>query len=434
MRSAEQTTQPAAPPRGNRPVYLATMTWLVWLPLMAPMVVSLFAGQVSPLRTALSLLGLTAFITLYVWLAWTNARTIVGVGPHDMATTAFELWLPILILLVLSFVLTEANGFAWGGLFIFTCAIASGRLPARQAAELLLSVVLLTLVFGWRHHQPLADSLSAVLWIGFAGVTTITMVWSVRTSRELREQRAELARYTAVTEERLRIARDLHDLLGHSLSLIALKSELAGRLVSIAPERARTEIGDIERVARTALQEVREALAGVRQPTLTGELYAARELLEAAGIVCEMETGHAPPEGLPVPLEAVLAWTVREGVTNVIRHSRAKACVIRVSCADGQARVEIVNDGAAPAAASESGAGSQSGTGLRGLAERVAALGGRFEAGLPAGGGYRLAIALPLDPPVRGADAPPETGGAPSPLPAPSGVADQHGLPSDRSA
>src|SRR5262249_37417767 len=116
---------------------------------------------------------------------------------------------------------------------------------------------------------------SNVFWISLAGLATLTMVWSIATSRRLREEREELARFAAVTEERLRIARDLHDLLRHKLSLIALQSALARRLVAPPPQRAATEISDIERVARKALREVREAVAGYRQPTLASELHSA---------------------------------------------------------------------------------------------------------------------------------------------------------------
>jgi two-component system, NarL family, sensor histidine kinase DesK len=219
-------------------------------------------------------------------------------------------------------------------------------------------------------------------------------------SRRLREERAELARYAAVTEERLRIARDLHDLLGHNLSLIALKSELAGRLVLASPERAAVEIGDIERVARTALQEVREAVAGYRQPTLASELRGAREVLAAAGIAYRIEGDEALVSGLPTAVEPALAWAVREGITNVVRHSRARSCEVGLARANDEVSVSITDDG--PRVVTEGVApvpgplSAQVGNGLRGLAERVAALGGRFEAGPLPDGGFRLSVALPL--------------------------------------
>jgi two-component system sensor histidine kinase DesK len=210
----------------------------------------------------------------------------------------------------------------------------------------------------------------------------------------LRAARNELARL-AVAEERLRFARDLHDLLGHSLSLIALKSELAGQLATTAPERAAAEMRDVEGVARTALHEVREAVAGYRQPSLASELRDAREILTAADIACAYDGASV---SVPAAVEAVLAWTVREGVTNVIRHSRARHCTIRVTNEDGHAGVEVIDDGAgAPAvSASAPSAGGSSGNGLAGLAERVAALDGRCEAGSRPEGGFRLSVVLPV--------------------------------------
>jgi two-component system sensor histidine kinase DesK len=195
-----------------------------------------------------------------------------------------------------------------------------------------------------------------------------------------------------VAEERLRIARDLHDLLGHSLSLIALKSELAGRLALQAPERAASEIRDIESAARTALAEVRAAIADYRQSTLVSELASARELLAAAGISYRYEGEEDARLALPPPVEAALAWAVREGVTNVIRHSHARHCVIRLTRASAEVAVEIEDDGVG---APPDDAAGMTGSGLRGLAQRVAAIGGRYEAGPRAGGGFHLAVYAP---------------------------------------
>ena len=128
-------------------------------------------------------------------------------------------------------------------------------------------------------------------------------------NRELCEARAELA-LSAVAAERERFARDLHDLLGHSLSVIAIKSELAGRLLPGSPERAAAEVADVEHVARQALREVREAVSGYRRPTLDDELEGARVALSAAGIDAEFERAPVP---LDPEVEAVLAWAVREG-------------------------------------------------------------------------------------------------------------------------
>jgi len=217
-------------------------------------------------------------------------------------------------------------------------------------------------------------------------------MWSITTSWALDTARKEIARLAVMTE-RLRIARDLHDLLGHNLSLIALKSELARRLVSVAPERAIVEISDVENVARTTLQEVREAVSAFRQPTLKSELSAAQEILAAAGIFYRFDGDDHIVDALPTTIEAVLSWTVREGVTNVIRHSRAHQCTIRVTRDDYQITIEVIDDGAG---ASIMNITDNEGNGLRGLTERVEKLGGRCEAFPREGGGYLLAVSVPL--------------------------------------
>jgi two-component system, NarL family, sensor histidine kinase DesK len=226
------------------------------------------------------------------------------------------------------------------------------------------------------------------------GLWATAFVRQVAAVAELRAAREEIARL-AVAEERLRFARDLHDLLGHSLSLITLKSELAGRLLPEAPEKAAAEIRDVEGAARRALREVHQAVAGYRQPTLDRELYGARETLEAAGISCRIENKVG---ALPSATDAVLAWTVREGVTNVIRHSRARNCEILLARDGEEVRTDISDDGDGSPPGSD---GYSAGSGLSGLAERVAASGGDLEAEPLPGerlrrGGFRLRVSLPL--------------------------------------
>jgi two-component system sensor histidine kinase DesK len=225
------------------------------------------------------------------------------------------------------------------------------------------------------------------------GLWATAFVSQVSAVAELRAAREELAR-RAVAEERLRFARDLHDLLGHSLSLITLKSELAGRLLPAAPERAAKEIGEAEEVARRALREVREAVAGYRQPTLVEELHGAEEMLKVAGIACRIENRAGL---LPKSVEALLAWTVREGTTNVIRHSRARHCSIRLVREDGAIRAEVSDDGRGRFATREKNESSSGGSGLAGLAERVADFAGaEFAADLLPEGGFRLRVSLPI--------------------------------------
>ncbi len=257
-----------------------------------------------------------------------------------------------------------------------------------------------------RENRELLNSLAA------QAAPALRVAQLVQEQREqVREQAAqEEATRLAVMTERLRIARDLHDLLGHNLSLITLKSELARRLAGSASERLASEIGDIEQVARTTLQEVREAVSNYRQPTLSNELHGAQEILAAAGIACHYENigsnrdNESDLETLPTAIEAVLAWAIREGVTNVIRHSHAHSCTIHMTRIGENASIEIIDDGTGNSITSADRSGDtsstpgkdQGGNGLRGLAERVAALGGRFEAVPRDDGGFRLAVSVPL--------------------------------------
>ncbi len=229
---------------------------------------------------------------------------------------------------------------------------------------------------------------------------------------KLNQARAELAR-TAVAEERLRISRDLHDLLGHSLSLIALKSELASRTIESDPQRAAKEIAEVRAVARRSLAEVRQAVTGYRQPSLAAELAAARRMLASAGIDCRVDAPGSYV--LPPDVDALLAWTVREASTNIVRHAGARHAGIRVEVTDAGASAELTDDGAGPPAARQApgagaGAGAAgpagatgparsagaAGSGLAGLAERAARLGGTLLAGAGKHGGFRVRVTVPL--------------------------------------
>jgi two-component system sensor histidine kinase DesK len=211
----------------------------------------------------------------------------------------------------------------------------------------------------------------------------------ISVNAELTEARDELAR-NAVAEERLRFARDLHDLLGHSLSLIALKSELAGRLGERDPARARAEMADVEAAARRALAEVRDAVSGYRQVSCAQALAEARSALSAAGIALR---APSPVPSLPGAVDAVLGWVVREATTNVLRHNAARAVTVDLTVTEDGATLTVTDDGRGPTGGT--------GAGLAGVAERVAALGGTVESG-PAhdgratGRGFRLRAVLPV--------------------------------------
>ncbi|TDD39450.1 sensor histidine kinase [Actinomadura sp. KC06] len=284
-------------------------------------------------------------------------------------------------------------------------AVVLSPLSRRQMAALCVAVAAFCSVLTTVAAQRLAPD-GALPWYGLlplmfgiyvvgCGVTVFLnryqrRMWEMH--RETHAARDALARL-AVTEERLRFSRDLHDLLGHSLSLIAVKSELAMRMAGTDPDRAGAEMADVRRTAREALREVRSAVSGYRAVELDTELAGARVVLEAAGIRCEIGD---PPDTLPSEVRSVLAWVIREGATNVIKHSEARRCAVALTAYDGSVVLEMRNDGVrGPAAGRDDGSGS----GLTGLAERVAVVGGEITSGRHGRDGFLLRAAVPLPAP-----------------------------------
>jgi two-component system sensor histidine kinase DesK len=216
------------------------------------------------------------------------------------------------------------------------------------------------------------------------GLANVFMAEQKRSECRLRKAQEENAALSQVAE-RERIARDLHDVLGHTLSVIVLKAELAGRLIGRDNARAATEIGEVEKTARTALAEVREAIGGYRAKGLQAEVDMARMTLDAAGVVLRCET--LPPV-LKAREETALSLAVREAVTNIVRHAGATECTMRFSTApDGFMQLEVEDNGAKTI--------EREGNGLRGMRARVEELGGRFRIERGAVTGTRLVIELP---------------------------------------
>lgn len=359
----------------------------MWLVFPIGSVAQMLRADLTTAQLLAFLASMAAYITVFLWLMlrypFSGARSSL---PERRTRIGF---LVALATLALYLELTYGSGIPYH--FMFVVIAAAVTLPTRYAT---LAVVMVVLVVsgiyaarsGW--EVVAATWESAVAPFVIVGFSMILVSRLVVTVRELEAAREEISRL-AVAEERLRFARDLHDLLGHSLSQITLKSELAGRLLPATPEKAAPEVRDIEDTARKALREVRQAVAGYRQPTLAGELEGARGMLEAAGISCQIENRAGT---LPNTADAVLAWAVREGVTNVIRHSQADRCEIQLTQSNREVRAEVSDDGTS----SPSELDETSGSGLSGLAERVARSGGDFEAGPLPDGGFRLRVSLPL--------------------------------------
>jgi two-component system, NarL family, sensor histidine kinase DesK len=369
-----------------------------WLACLFFPLVSLVREPGEPGHLVLGLVALGCYAAGYTWLMWPH--------PVHWATQArirsWRVRLLWMVLVMLALVFSLVYGSAWLWLFIGVAAIAGVLLPMRAAfaAVAILMFFPVFIVVGtaggiggimqvdWR--WPIA----LLLLVRGLGLDMIGMARMGSAIRELHTTRRELARLQ-VEEERLRLARDLHDLLGQTLSMITLKSELARHLVTEEPDRCVQELSEIERVARHTLREVREAVAGYRQPRLESELEGACQLLSAAGIDVRLEPII---EALPPEISAVLAWTVREGVTNVIRHSRAQHCLIRLTQENGRVWAEVINDGGARVQEEST---VRPGLGLAGLRERVSALGGRIEAGpltLSGKEHFRVRMELPMKP------------------------------------
>jgi two-component system, NarL family, sensor histidine kinase DesK len=322
-------------------------------------------------------------------------------------------WPVLLIVVALGIALFAVGGISW----LASLAVSAGvcgrysRMPAPAVASAAACAAAGLAVAMVQHYRS-GNVFSAIVIAPLAGLLAYSAARRAETLNMLRRTRAELAR-AAVAEERLRIARDLHDLLGHSLSLITLKAELAGRVMGTDPDRAAVQIAELESVARQSLADVRAAVAGFRQPDLAAELVAAGQLFDAAGIASSI-TAPAEPE-LGQNVDAVLAWAVREGATNVVRHSRATHVAITVSAGPATAVAEISDNGPpadslvpAPAGWRELNTASAqpqvygravphlTGSGLAGLDERVRGLGGELSAGTVQPHGFRLKVVVPV--------------------------------------
>jgi len=294
-----------------------------------------------------------AYLGVFAWVR-DQRRRLQGHVP------AREAWAALLALGLLTTVMAASVGQSGMSAVVFVAVVGVMSLRPRVAFAFTLGLVLVVeatarTVPGWSEQPSLT----------FAVCTAAFAMWGVSQlmlrNMELLRAREENAAL-AVDEERNRFARDLHDILGHSLTVITVKAELANRLLDVDPDRARTELADLERLSRDALVDVRRAVQGYREITLPGELARAREALLAAGIEPDLPNAADEVAG---ELRDLFAWTVREGVTNVIRHSGARSCRVRLDARSAEVR----DDGTGcPEPSGEPGHGS----GLAGLRERAA--------------------------------------------------------------
>ncbi|MGW4880287.1 sensor histidine kinase [Streptomyces sp. NPDC004262] len=222
---------------------------------------------------------------------------------------------------------------------------------------------------------------------GFLAATSVFSVWLLNAVYELDEARETRARL-AVAEERLRFGRDLHDVLGRNLAVIALKSELAVQLARRERPEAVEQMIEVQRIAQESQREVRAVVRGYRDADLAAELAGAHGVLRAAGIDCTV-TGDTA--GLPVEVQSALGWVVRETTTNVLRHGNAERCTVSLRVTEGRVVLTVENDGVTPPTG-----GGTGGSGIAGLRERLAAVAGTLEAGPVSADGFRVVASVPL--------------------------------------
>ncbi|MDI2126597.1 sensor histidine kinase [Yinghuangia seranimata] len=368
----------------NRQQAVVKLLWIgIWLAYLGAPVSDLVHDNHTLFADIVGWTGLVVFVGCYLVLVFRNT---------SKAMIAREILGPLVVLVALALVLSLTLGAAWLVLFVYVAVGCGAVLPGRLARWAVLGTVLLLLAVG-SITEAARDFLPALLVPALlGGFAMIGVRQLVRTTAELRQARATVAQLAA-NEERLRLARDLHDLLGHSLSLITLKSELAGRMLPDHPDKAAREVADIERVSRQALVDVREAVTGYRRPTLPGELAGARTALTAAGVAARLPADVDADHGLDAEGEAALAWALREAVTNVVRHSGADRCTValtRRETLDGPVlELAVEDDG-------QGGGGSTYGNGLTGLSERLSDVGGTLDARPGKLGGFALVARVPL--------------------------------------
>jgi two-component system sensor histidine kinase DesK len=321
----------------------------------------------------LTALGTVVFLTLYLGVLWTERKpwqftglgvmVVVGAlyAPYNSGASCFFIFAAALLPYVVD---TEAGVLGLIGVIVAVAGLETWLLH----------------LSGWFAFY--AAGLSVIV-----GGTNIYFAQRTRMYHRLKKANEEIE-HLAKVAERERIARDLHDVLGHTLSVIILKSELAGKLIDRDPQRAKAEIADVERTSREALSEVRTTIRGYQGYSLEAEIKQARATLETAGVKVKSESAEVP---LTPVQESVVALVVREAVTNVVRHAGARNCLLRLTPVNGTCRFEIQDDGR--------GGSTLEGNGLRGMRERIEALGGTLQR--ETNSGTRLTIEFPIIPAVR---------------------------------
>jgi len=287
--------------------------------------------------------------------------------------------------------------------FVYAAAFAAGSSSRRTARRWCTALTVLLVVLAALSPVAMPFRLGAfaapIVLVWLVGSSVMTEAENLRASARLRVDNVQIERL-ATLGERERIARDLHDLLGHTLTGIVVRAQLIRKVAPSDPERAAAEAAQVEQLAREALAEVRAAVSGWRHHALDTEIAVARDVLTAAGVELHVHAGT--DVSLSPTVEAAVALAVREAVTNVVRHAHARVCRIGIVTDGDVVRVTVADDGR--------GTHAPEGSGLAGMRERVAALGGRVDRS--ADGGTTLTVTVPAQ--ARGATAQSEPGGRPT--------------------
>jgi two-component system sensor histidine kinase DesK len=365
--------------------------WLpfVWLIYFVPFLIYPALVRASPAMWLATAAGAVAFLALYFWGYRLSGRRI--------------LW-SVAGMALLAVVFAPIN--LWSNTFwIFAAAFLgiAGR-PA-FAVRCLAALLAAIGIESWVFHLPPWYWVPALLFTLLIGGVKIHYAELRRADISLRLAHEEVERLAKVAE-RERIGRDLHDLLGHTLTLVTLKAALARKLALRDPAAAGREMEDVERISREALAEVRSAVSGYRSGDLAAELARARVTLATAGVELTVSAPHLALAPLPQEVESAVALALREAVTNIVRHAQASACEVRLAVEGGRLVLEVRDNGR--------GGEPREGAGLAGMRERIADLGGAVER--RTAGGTRLTVAVPL-PPALAAQEGTAVRTAPSPVP-----------------
>jgi two-component system sensor histidine kinase DesK len=340
--------------------------WTVYLVpyLLTPLYISRYA---NPAGWMFFIATSVFFLALYFRAYWVRGRELILIAAATVAL-GIGLW-----------PLTPAGG----AFFIYAGAMLGQIEPTRRAFQYVGVIAAIIALEAWLIDKSWYNAIWPFFFTILVGAINIHFCQVGRANARLRLAHDEIT-HLAKVAERERIARDLHDLLGHTLSLVILKSELATKLADRDPERAREEIRDVERIAREALAEVRSAVSGYRAGGLEAEVQHARSALATAGVAFECTVSKAQ---LPPSHEAVLCLALREAVTNIVRHAGARRCTLRIDVHDSACVMQISDDGR--------GGNAPFGSGLSGMRERVEVLGGTLTR--DGRSGTTLTVALPLN-------------------------------------